>query len=66
MKLDPLLTTQDCATLLKVSRVYVWREIDRGRLPAITHKETPRKRYRIRPEDFQAYLDTYWSTGDYA
>lgn len=66
--MKPLLTTKDCAILLKVSRVFVWREIDSGRLPVVTYQrpEARKKLYRVRIEDFEAYRETYWSTGDAA
>lgn len=64
-----LLTTKDCADELCVSRFFVLKEIALGRLPVLSHKRPPgvtRKMYRIRIEDFQAYKETYWSTGDSA
>lgn len=62
MKLDPLLTPKDCAKLLSVSRMFIWREIDKGRLPVVTHKPARRVLYRVRSEDFHAYLQAYWTT----
>jgi putative molybdopterin biosynthesis protein len=48
-----LLTPADAARMAQVSRETIYREIDRGELPA----RHVGRRLRIDPADFQAYLN---------
>lgn len=50
----PLLTVAEVAARLRVARMTVYREIDRGRLPA----SRVGRNWRIDPDDLDAYLNT--------
>ena len=52
---EHLLTTEDVAAWLKLSRVTVWRKVREGEIPALK----PGKNYRFRRQDIEAYLARY-------
>lgn len=56
-----LLTIAECAVRLRMSSSFIRSEISKGRLIASRHqRESGRRRYRIREEDFDTYRATYW------
>jgi hypothetical protein len=55
------LSPRDCGDVLGVSADYIVGEIRDGRLPAREREyDSGRKRYRIDPGDFAAYIEQYW------
>lgn len=61
MSVDGYLSPYQCAKLLGVSDDYIVGEIKDGRLPARERcYASGRKRYRVDPVAFAAYIDRYW------
>jgi excisionase family DNA binding protein len=56
------LTTGQCAERIGLTDEYIRGEIKDGRLPAREHRyaTSGRVRYRIEPEDFDAYVERHW------
>jgi excisionase family DNA binding protein len=58
---DAKLSPKQCATYLGVSDDYIVGEIHDGRLPAHERSyDSGRKRYRVDPVKFAAYVEQYW------
>jgi len=56
------LSTQQCGALIGMTTEFVRGEIRDGRLPACRLcRDGKRPAYRVRAEDFDAYLARYWS-----
>jgi excisionase family DNA binding protein len=55
-----MLRPDECAERLTVTGEFIRGEIRDGKLPARVFTRGRRRRYRIEPADFEAYIDRYW------
>jgi len=56
------LSTRQCGSLIGMTTEFIRGEIRDGRLPACKlARDGKRPAYRVRVEDFDTYLDRYWS-----